>query len=37
MLKISIHDTPSQRQLLVEGKLIAPWAAELQTCMVASS
>jgi hypothetical protein len=31
MLKISIHDTPSQRQLLVEGKLIAPWAAELRT------
>jgi hypothetical protein len=31
MLKISIRDTPSQRRLLVEGKLIAPWAAELRT------
>lgn len=31
MLKISIRDTPSQRRLLVEGKLIAPWAVELRT------
>ena len=30
MLKISIRDTPAQRRLLVEGKLIAPWAAELR-------
>jgi|SRR6516225_5793303 hypothetical protein len=29
MLKISIHDTPSHRRLVIEGKLIAPWAAEL--------
>jgi hypothetical protein len=29
MLKISIRDTPSQRRLLIEGKLIGPWAAEL--------
>jgi hypothetical protein len=29
MLKISILDTPSQRQLVIEGKLIGPWAAEL--------
>src|ERR1700733_1258425 len=29
MLKISILDTPSQRRLLIEGKLIGPWAAEL--------
>lgn len=29
MLKISILDTPSHRRLVVEGKLIAPWAAEL--------
>jgi len=29
MLKISILDTPSQRRLLLEGKLIGPWAAEL--------
>ena len=31
MLKISIVDTPSQRRLVVEGKLIAPWAAELRS------
>jgi hypothetical protein len=29
MLKISIFDTQNQRRLVVEGKLIAPWAAEL--------
>ena len=29
MLKISILDKPSHRRLVVEGKLIAPWAAEL--------
>ena len=29
MLKISILDTQSHRRLVVEGKLIAPWAAEL--------
>jgi hypothetical protein len=29
MLKISILDSHSRRQLVVEGKLIAPWAAEL--------
>jgi hypothetical protein len=29
MLKISILDTPSHRRLVIEGKLIAPWAAEL--------
>jgi hypothetical protein len=29
MLKISIVDRPNQRRLVVEGKLIAPWAAEL--------
>ena len=29
MLKISILDTQSRRQLVVEGKLVAPWAAEL--------
>jgi hypothetical protein len=28
MLKISILDNPRQRQLLIEGKLIGPWAAE---------
>ena len=31
MLKISIVDKPSQRRLVVEGKLIAPWAAELRS------
>ena len=29
MLKISILDTPSQRRLLIEGKLIGPWTTEL--------
>jgi len=29
MLKISILDTPSQRLLVMEGKLIGPWATEL--------
>ena len=31
MLKISIRDTASQRRILVEGKPIAPWAAELRS------
>jgi hypothetical protein len=31
MLKISILDTPSHRRLVIEGKLIAPWAAELSS------
>jgi hypothetical protein len=30
MLKISLIDNASQRRLIVEGKLIAPWAAELR-------
>jgi hypothetical protein len=30
MLKISLIDNASQRRLVVEGKLIAPWAAELR-------
>jgi hypothetical protein len=29
MLKISILETPNYRRLAIEGKLIAPWAAEL--------
>ena len=29
MLKISIVESPRRRQLVVEGKLIEPWAAEL--------
>jgi hypothetical protein len=31
MLKISILDKPKHRRLVVEGKLIAPWAAELRS------
>jgi hypothetical protein len=29
MLKITIVEDPRRRRLIVEGKLIAPWAAEL--------
>jgi hypothetical protein len=29
MLKISILDTANYRRLVIEGKLIAPWASEL--------
>ena len=31
MLKISLIDGAKQRRLIVEGKLIAPWAAELRS------
>jgi anti-anti-sigma regulatory factor len=31
MLKISILDTQSYRCLVIEGKLMAPWASELTT------
>jgi hypothetical protein len=31
MLKISVVDSRSQRRLVVEGRLIAPWVAELST------
>jgi hypothetical protein len=31
MLKISVLDTPCNRRLVLEGKLIAPWVAELNT------
>jgi hypothetical protein len=31
MLKISILDKPSHRRLVVKGRLIAPWAAELSS------
>jgi len=31
MLRISTIDTPSQRRLVVEGKLISPWMTELRT------
>lgn len=31
MLRITVVDDASRRRLIVEGKLIAPWAAELAT------
>jgi hypothetical protein len=31
MFKISILDTASRRRLVIEGKLIHPWASELTT------
>jgi anti-anti-sigma regulatory factor len=31
MLKISILDAPNRRRLVLEGKLVAPWAAELRS------
>ena len=31
MLKISVVDSPTERRLILEGKLIAPWVAELRT------
>ncbi len=31
MLKISLVDNARQRRVVVEGKLIAPWAAELRS------
>jgi hypothetical protein len=31
MLKISITDSPNQRRLVLEGKLIGPWAEELRS------
>jgi hypothetical protein len=38
MLKISLIDGTKQRQLIVEGKLIVPWAAELRNaCQQASA
>jgi hypothetical protein len=38
MLKISLIDSTKQRQLIVEGELIAPWAAELRNaCQQASA
>ena len=30
MLKISVKETKMQRQLVLEGKLIAPWSGELR-------
>jgi hypothetical protein len=31
MLRISVIDNDKRRRLIVEGKLIAPWAAELRS------
>lgn len=31
MFKISIVDSPAQRKLVVEGRLIEPWISELRT------
>ena len=31
MLKISIVDSRTQRRLVLEGRLVAPWVAELRT------
>ena len=31
MLKISVIDSPTERRLVLEGKLIAPWVGELRT------
>jgi hypothetical protein len=36
MLKISVVESPRRRRLIVEGKLIAPWAAELTTACEAA-
>jgi hypothetical protein len=30
MLKVSLIERPSERLLIVEGKLVGPWAAELR-------
>ena len=31
MLKISVVESPNQRRLVLEGKLIPPWTAELES------
>lgn len=36
MLKISVVDGPCRRRLILEGKLIAPWAAELTSACEAA-
>jgi hypothetical protein len=36
MLKISLIDNARRRRLIVEGKLIAPWATELRTACEAA-
>jgi hypothetical protein len=36
MMKISFVDAPTQRRLIVEGKLITPWAAEFRSACQAA-
>jgi hypothetical protein len=36
MLKISVVEGPRRRRLILEGKLIVPWAAELTTACEAA-
>jgi hypothetical protein len=36
MLKISVVDSRTERRLVLEGKLIAPWVAELRTAWKAA-
>jgi len=37
MLKISVVDSRTERRLVVEGKLIAPWVSELRTAWKAAN
>jgi len=37
MLKISVIDRRTERRLVLEGKLIAPWVAELRTAWQAAN
>jgi hypothetical protein len=37
MLKISVIDSRTERRLILEGKLIAPWVAELRTAWKAAN
>ena len=37
MLKISVMDSRTERRLVVEGKLIAPWVSELRTAWKAAN
>lgn len=37
MLRISVTDSRTERRLVLEGKLIAPWVAELRTAWKAAN
>ena len=37
MLRISVIDSRTQRRLVLEGKLIAPWVAELRSAWTAAN